>query len=466
MDFQLSLFFYTAVLKVLDTCIVVGVWYAVWYLRFESALFPITKGPASFKVYAEVAYPLAAVFLIVFHIVGAYRRDRIRFSFRAIKKVVQGTLLGTLVFIAICYFLRDLNFSRMFLGLFPLMVVPSILLERGLMEVVWCFAQKELVNPVRTLVLGSGDLLTLYLEKISERRPYPIRWTGRLGQSQATGVLAGIPFLGPEAALGSVLAENKVDRVIVSYPADQANQYAQTLEVLSNELAEVKVIPDFGKYSTFTYRSEDECGVPLLLFNQGPVSATDRALKRLLDIVGAFCLLVFFAPLFGSIAILMKLTSPGPIVYRQRRVGADGRSFWLLKFRSMRQNAEQESGAVWASLEDPRTTQLGKWLRRTSLDEIPQFLNVLKGDMSLVGPRPERPEFVGQFKKEIPRYMLRHKMKSGITGWAQVNGWRGNTELEPRVKHDLFYILHWSHYFDLKILCLTAWKGFVHKNAY
>jgi len=226
------------------------------------------------------------------------------------------------------------------------------------------------------------------------------------------------------------------------------------------------VLPDFGKYNTFTYTAADEFGVPLLLFNQTPVGLSDRFIKRSYDIVLSSTILLILSPVYLLLALLVKLTSKGPIFYSQNRVGADGREFRIYKFRSMEQNAENKTGPVWAQKDDPRTTGLGKFLRQWNLDEIPQFFNVLKGDMSVVGPRPERPVFVEHFKKDIPKYMLRHKMKSGITGWAQVNGLRGNTPIEKRIKYDLYYIGHWSHIFDLKIMALTLFKSFWDEHAY
>jgi exopolysaccharide biosynthesis polyprenyl glycosylphosphotransferase len=188
--------------------------------------------------------------------------------------------------------------------------------------------------------------------------------------------------------------------------------------------------------------------------------------KRVTDALVSVILIVVLSPLLLLIAVLVKLTSPGPILYSQERMGLDGRSFAMLKFRSMKADAERHSGAVWADVKDDRRTKLGTFLRKTSLDELPQLWNVLYGDMSLVGPRPERPIFVNKFRKEIPHYMLRHKVRAGITGWAQVNGWRGNTSLESRIECDLFYIKNWSYILDLKILTMTVWKGFINKNAY
>ena len=207
-------------------------------------------------------------------------------------------------------------------------------------------------------------------------------------------------------------------------------------------------------------------GQPVISINESPLAGMGRLIKRGVDVCGAVVGLVLFGPVMGLIAVLVRLSSPGPVLYRQERMGLDGNSFWILKFRSMPVDAEKKSGAVWAKPADNRATWLGSLLRSSSLDELPQFLNVLRGEMSLVGPRPERPVFVGEFRMKIPGYMLRHKVKAGITGWAQVNGWRGDTSLEKRIECDLFYIQHWSVWLDLRIIFLTVFRGFLNKNAY
>jgi exopolysaccharide biosynthesis polyprenyl glycosylphosphotransferase len=206
--------------------------------------------------------------------------------------------------------------------------------------------------------------------------------------------------------------------------------------------------------------------MPVVRLNDSPMIGLAALAKRATDVVCSFILLLALSPLLLLIAAVVKLTSAGPILYNQERMGLDGRTFSMLKFRSMRVDAEAKTGAVWAQATDARRTRFGTFLRRTSLDELPQLWNVLRGDMSLVGPRPERPVFVRKFRSEIPHYMLRHKVKAGITGWAQVNGWRGNTSLESRIECDLFYIKNWSYVMDLKILTMTLWRGFFSKNAY
>jgi exopolysaccharide biosynthesis polyprenyl glycosylphosphotransferase len=211
---------------------------------------------------------------------------------------------------------------------------------------------------------------------------------------------------------------------------------------------------------------EEFDGHPIVTLSGSPMYGWNQVSKRLFDLAVTIPLLIACLPVFAVIAVLIKATSRGPVLYTQERMGYDGRILRMIKFRTMHEHAEQDTGEVWAQKDDPRRTRLGALLRRTSLDELPQLWNVFKGEMSLVGPRPERPVFVEEFRHRFPRYMLRHRVKAGMTGWAQVQGWRGNTSLEKRLEHDLYYIQNWSLLLDIKILWLTLWRGFVHPNAY
>jgi Undecaprenyl-phosphate glucose phosphotransferase len=240
----------------------------------------------------------------------------------------------------------------------------------------------------------------------------------------------------------------------------------ELLDSTSREMVDVKVVPDLLQVIALRARLEDLDGVPVININDIPLQGVNSAIKRLIDIaISAIALFSLTLP-FAIIATVVKLTSRGPIFYRQERMGLDGKSFSIVKFRSMFDDAERETGPVWTKPHDPRVTPFGRFLRRSNLDELPQLWNVLRGDMSIVGPRPERPHFVEQFKHKIPQYMLRHKVKAGLTGWAQVNGWRGNTPLDKRIEYDLYYIENWSVRLDLKIMWLTLVKGFFHKHAY
>jgi Undecaprenyl-phosphate glucose phosphotransferase len=238
------------------------------------------------------------------------------------------------------------------------------------------------------------------------------------------------------------------------------------IDIANREGLDIKVVPDLLQFIALRARLEDLDGIPIININDVPLQGLSGAIKRTIDIVVSLSALIVLAAPFAIIAVAIRLNSSGPVFYRQERMGLDRRQFMVLKFRSMYQNAEEETGPVWTLEDDPRRTAVGAILRRFSLDELPQLVNVFFGDMSLVGPRPERPFFVEQFKERVPHYMLRHKVKSGMTGWAQVNGWRGNTSIKKRIEYDLYYIENWSVGLDLKILWLTVIRGFFHKHAY
>jgi Undecaprenyl-phosphate glucose phosphotransferase len=284
--------------------------------------------------------------------------------------------------------------------------------------------------------------------------------------SQGVSKIARKPVIGAYSEIRSLVHRLQPDQVLIALPRTQYADLDRILESLKDETVDLQLVPDLHEYVTLGCEVEDFDGLPIVNLNDTPLNGWGAIAKRLTDILVASVALVALLPVFLLIAVLVKLTSKGPILYRQERMGLDGRTFHMLKFRSMRVDAEVHTGAVWAQQGDHRRTRMGSFLRATSLDELPQFWNVLRGDMSLVGPRPERPVFVQQFRKEIPHYMLRHKVKAGITGWAQINGWRGNTSLQRRIECDLYYIRNWSYVLDWKILFLTLWKGFINKNAY
>jgi len=286
------------------------------------------------------------------------------------------------------------------------------------------------------------------------------------GSKIKSDIPANIPRLGGIDQLSHIIEAHKIDQVFIALSPEEQQYLPGLKETLSEQWVDVRIIPDLGTFRTLHTEVESFEDMPIVTIVQSPMTGWNQVLKRILDIFGALIALVLFAPLMLIIAIIIRLTSSGPSLYGQERMGLDGRTFNALKFRSMHYDAESETGAVWASENDERRTKFGTFLRKYSLDELPQLFNVFKGEMSLVGPRPERPIFIEQFKSQIPNYMLRHKVKAGITGWAQINGWRGNTSLEKRIECDLYYIERWSIWFDIKILFLTFYRGFFGTNAY
>jgi Undecaprenyl-phosphate glucose phosphotransferase len=260
--------------------------------------------------------------------------------------------------------------------------------------------------------------------------------------------------------------DQKVDIVLITLPLSARERLKRILEDIGDEMVSIMLIPDLIEFATLRGGIGEFEGMPIISLRDTPLYGWNLVIKRVTDVVLSVTILFAVSPLMFVILVLVKATSKGPAFYSQERMGLDGKIFSMLKFRTMETQAEKETGPVWASKGDSRRTPIGTFLRRTSLDELPQFLNVLRGDMSIVGPRPEREFFIQQFRSRIPKYMLRHKMKAGITGWAQINGWRGNTSLEKRIEYDLFYIENWSLWFDMEIMWLTIWRGLVNKHAY
>ena len=274
------------------------------------------------------------------------------------------------------------------------------------------------------------------------------------------------PYLGTLNHVDDYLRKNDVDQIWLAYPLRAENRVQQVVHRLRHCPLDVRYALDIDTFRLFNHSITEVASVPVLTLSESPLHGMRWLAKSLEDFIFASLLLLLTSPLFVIIAIGVKLSSPGPVFYRQERVSWNNKPFTMLKFRSMPVEAEAETGPVWNSRNDRRATEFGAFLRRTSLDELPQLINVLRGEMSLVGPRPERPYFVEKYKDEIPDYMKKHMVKAGITGWAQINGWRGNTDLKKRIEYDLYYIKNWSIWFDLKILFLTPFKGLVHRNAY
>jgi Undecaprenyl-phosphate glucose phosphotransferase len=319
----------------------------------------------------------------------------------------------------------------------------------------------------RTLLVGHEDLAHQVIKTIQQYPEAGLKVVGILAESpHQVGIrLDGIDVIGTRDAVGAVIQRERIDQLIIALPFRAYDAVEGVLAQVENEPVEVMLVPDLSRYISLRCGVEDLAGIPALTLQGAPLYGWNAVLKRVLDLCVSFGALVLFAPLMTGIAVLIKASSPGPILYRQQRMGLDCRPFTLLKFRSMRFDAEPPGVPIWSTKNDDRCTRVGAWLRRLNLDELPQLINVLKGEMSLVGPRPERPEFIARFRTGIPRYMLRHKIQAGMTGWAQIHGYRGDTSIEERLRYDLDYIQRWSLLFDLKIMLLTLIKGFFRKDA-
>jgi Undecaprenyl-phosphate glucose phosphotransferase len=462
-----------------DSVLGVSAFIIAYALRFHTGI-AAPKGVPPLEQYLLVAPFIAALVPLGFQLQGLYRLRRGRSRVDDFFNVFVGTILAVVFGIVATlytqtYFAGSAARDR---GLFEVsQLVWAIFL---VLNVVLTYASRELVREVlerrwragiglkRILIAGSGELGRLVADKILEHRELGYQIVGFVDVKAAGDHLGyrGLPLLGTIEEASEIAVREFVDHLYVALPPEQHVQMLELIESTSCECIDVKVVPDLLQVIALRARLEDLDGVPVININDVPLQGFNSIVKRAIDIgLSAAGLLVLSLPL-AIIALLVRLTSRGPVFYRQERTGLDGKPFTIYKFRSMYDDAERETGPVWTRPDDPRVTPLGRFLRRSNVDELPQLWNVLRGDMSIVGPRPERPHFVEQFRHRIPSYMLRHKVKAGLTGWAQVNGWRGNTPLEKRIEYDLYYIENWSVRLDMKIMWLTLVKGFFHKHAY
>ncbi|MAG68914.1 MAG: undecaprenyl-phosphate glucose phosphotransferase [Vicinamibacterales bacterium] len=451
-----------------------------YVVRFDTGLIPVTRGFPPFQQYLNVLPLIGLVVPIAFQIHGMYRLRRHRSRVDDFFGVFVGSVIAVVLGIVSTLYVQTY-------------FLPPELKERGAFEVsqvVWalflllntllCYGVRELVREVferrwragiglkRVLIAGSGDLGRLVADKALQHRELGYRVVGFLDDRAEQDHLGyrGLPLLGTLGDVGDLLHREQIDLLYITLPLEEHVKMLSLIEAAARECVEVKVVPDLLQFIALKAGLEDLDGVPIISVNDVPLHGMNSALKRVIDVgLSAAALATLSAPM-AAIALLVRYSSPGPVLYRQERMGLDGRPFTVYKFRSMHNQAEADTGPVWAKDNDPRRTLLGSWLRRFNLDELPQLWNVLRGDMSLVGPRPERPYFVEKFKHRFPQYMLRHKVKAGMTGWAQVNGWRGNTSIEKRIEFDLYYIENWSVALDFRILWLTVVRGLFQTHAY
>jgi exopolysaccharide biosynthesis polyprenyl glycosylphosphotransferase len=376
------------------------------------------------------------------------------------------SITTVLVMVASAFLWRDFGPSRLLVAILWFLGITLICLGRFvvLSTLTWLRARGSRRD--RVLIVGEGEPARVVLEKIRELPRLGYLPAGVLVQADSDGGSIDLPVLGTLGDLGQVIRDHSIDDVIVAMPTLSHQQLVEIVSLCQGAGVNIRVFPDLFQMLSAGVETLDLGGLPLLNVRDTALRGWNVVVKRAMDVIGAALGLVLLSVPMLVIAVLVKLTSPGPVFHIQERVGLDGRPFQCLKFRSMRPDAERETGPVWATANDPRKTVLGVWLRRTSIDELPQLVNVLLGEMSLVGPRPERPFFVDQFRQTVPRYWHRHLEKGGITGWAQVNGLRGNTSIEERTAYDLWYVENWTPWLDIKIILKTPFAALRDRNAY
>ncbi len=441
-----------------DILIVSSCWIFIYLLWFRNQQLLVYGKMPSLEGHLIFLIPVIGVWTVIFNFFRLYRPKRTTALFNEIADVFKASLISIIILGFIFYLTKEHRYSGSAFLFFWIVTVSVLSIFRIFLRTSLHVLRSKGYNLRYVLIVGAGNLAQEIAKKICQRQEFGLEIVGFLAKNpeDVGTTINRVKVIGTYKDIKTFITEKEIDQVIFALSQKEHRILMTLLEYIADTMVDISVVPDIrSNFFTLRHGVEDFEGFPVIRLRETPLYGWNRIIKQCLDFSVALVVLTISFPLMVLIAIMIKVGSRGHVFYKQDRMGYDGRLFEIIKFRSMREDAEAQTGAVWAKEDDPRRTGLGKIIRRTSIDELPQFINVLKGEMSLVGPRPERPVFIEKFKKQIPSYMLRHKMKAGVTGWAQVHGLRGNTSLKKRIEYDLYYIENWSYWLDIKILLRT-----------
>ena len=458
---------------VMDAVVLIVSYAFAWWLKFSSGFVDKEIGVLSFEFYMRALILIVPLYILLYYAFNLYTPKRVQGRRLEFSNIVFANTVGLLIlmagfFLALSYSEQLKNFSRsMFIYFFMINIVLEEI-ERLMIRAFLRSIRKNGYNQKHILLVGYSKAAEQYIDRIKQNPQWGYNIRGILDDNIARGTMyKGVKVIGSVGNLSYILPENKLDEIAITLGLEEYYKLEKIVAECEKSGVHTKFIPDYGNIIPTRPYTEDLLGLPVINIRYVPLSNTFNALiKRLTDIIGSIICIIIFSPIMLTSAVLVKMTSKGPLIFKQERVGLHNKPFQMYKFRTMYVQTEEEEKKGWTQKNDPRVTSVGRFLRKTSLDEFPQLFNVLKGDMSLVGPRPERPQYVEKFREEIPRYMIKHQVRPGMTGWAQVNGYRGDTSIRKRIEHDLYYIENWTLGLDIKILFLTVFKGFINKNAY
>ena len=430
----------------MDAGIIGAAYFFSWYLRFKSGFFVQDAGVLPAKTYFSALFLIIPGYLFLYSIFQLYMPRRVKSYRKELMDIIRANGIGFMIFILVLYFIKQEHFSRQMLCIFFFINISLEFASRYLIRTILWKMRKQGLNQKHILMIGESQMAEQYMDRLRENP----KWGYQV-----------FAHLKDEEKLERILEGNELDEVVIALRAEDYGKLERIVDVCEKAGVHTKMIPDFGNVISTRPYIEDVQGIPVIHVRRVPLNIMrNRAAKRAVDLIGATVAIILFSPVMLLTVLVVALTEEGSVIYRQERVGLHNQVFYMYKFRSMIMQDEEKEKAEWSTRNDPRITPVGKLIRRTSIDELPQLFNVLKGEMSLVGPRPERPQFVQKFRDEIPRYMVKHQVRPGMTGWAQINGYRGNTSIEKRIEYDLYYIENWTMVFDMKILILTIFKGF------
>ena len=452
----------------IDAVVLALSYFLAWMIRFVGPMSATAVRTRSFQQYMLMLIFIIPVYLLLYQAFTLYTPMRMQGRRLVLANIVKANSLGLLILMFTFYMIDEGDFSRSTYIMFYLI---NIVLQWGTRMLIFALLRdmrEKGMNQTQMICVGYSRAAEEYIDRVLANPQWGYVIRGILDDNVPAGTAyRGIKVLGRIANLNVILPENRLDEIAITLGLSEYYRLEEIVALCEKSGVHTKFIPDYNKIIPTKPYTEDILGLPVINIRYVPLNNTFNAMvKRAMDIVGSIVGIIVTSPIMLLMCLLIKLTSPGPLIYKQERVGLHNQNFRMYKFRSMEVQPESEEKKAWTVKNDPRVTGIGKFMRHTSIDELPQLFNILKGDMSLVGPRPERPFFVEKFREEIPRYMVKHQVRPGLTGWAQVKGYRGDTSIRKRIECDLYYIENWSVGFDIKIIFLTFFKGFVNKNAY
>ena len=452
----------------IDAVVLALSYFLAWMIRFVGPMSATAVRTRSFQQYMLMLIFIIPVYLLLYQAFTLYTPMRMQGRRLVLANIVKANSLGLLILMFTFYMIDEGEFSRSTYIMFYLI---NIVLQWGTRMLIFALLRdmrEKGMNQTQMICVGYSRAAEEYIDRVLANPQWGYVIRGILDDNVPAGTAyRGIKVLGRIANLNVILPENRLDEIAITLGLSEYYRLEEIVALCEKSGVHTKFIPDYNKIIPTKPYTEDILGLPVINIRYVPLNNTFNAMvKRAMDIVGSIAGIIVTSPIMLLMCLLIKLTSPGPLIYKQERVGLHNQNFRMYKFRSMEVQPESEEKKAWTVKNDPRVTGIGKFMRHTSIDELPQLFNILKGDMSLVGPRPERPFFVEKFREEIPRYMVKHQVRPGLTGWAQVKGYRGDTSIRKRIECDLYYIENWSVGFDIKIIFLTFFKGFVNKNAY
>ena len=454
----------------MDAMVVAISYLLAWYIKF-CTIFADTEpgaGALDMETYFSFLYFVVPEYIILYYFFNLYAPKRATRRKYELEGIIKANAVGIVFFIVFLYMIKQQDFSRFMMGAFFVINIIFAAVYRTLIRNLLLYFRKKGYNLKYILLIGYSRAAEEYITRINANPQWGYVVRGILDDRIPSGTIyKGVRVVGRIANIRYILPENSLDEIAITLALKDYDRLEAIVDLCEKSGVHTKFIPDYNSLVPSHPYTEDLMGLPVINIRYVPLTNTlNWVSKRAVDIMGALAGIVISSPIMLLAAFAVRLTSRGPVIFKQERVGLHNKTFKMYKFRTMEMQKASAEQNAWTVKDDPRVTGIGKFLRSTSLDELPQLFNLLVGEMSLVGPRPERPQFVEKFKEEIPRYMIKHQVRPGLTGWAQINGYRGDTSIRKRVEYDLYYIENWTMGMDFKIMFLTFFKGFINKNAY